>query len=144
MVYILCLDIERFMWNGISGKDARARDDIEGIHLDVKPKIGTVLYGGDEEIAAWEEFEIDDLEIGHQYILFLEFYATCAPGIFHGNGAHDDGFYFTVMGRMVEFECGAELDNRGMDALQETFPDDGLVGEEVESFVGLYIYAGMS
>ena len=29
-----------------------------------------------------------------------------------------------------------------MDAFQETFPNDGLVGEEVESFVGLYV--GMS
>ena len=41
------------------------------------------------------------------------------------------------MGRIVEFESGAELNNRSMDAFQETFPDDGLVSEEVESFVGL-------
>lgn len=46
------------------------------------------------------------------------------------------------MGRIVKFECRAELDNRSMDAFQETFPNDGLVGEEVESFVGLYV--GMS
>ena len=26
-----------------------------------------------------------------------------------------------------------------MDAFQEAFPNDGLVGEEVESFVGLYV-----
>jgi hypothetical protein len=43
------------------------------------------------------------------------------------------------VGRIVKFECGAELDYRGMDAFQETFPDDGLVGEEIESFVGLYM-----
>jgi hypothetical protein len=125
------------MWHGITGKEARARDDIQSIELDVETKIGTVLDGGDEEIAAGEEFEINDLEIGHQYILLFEFCATGAPGIFHSNSAHDDGLDFTVVGRIVEFESGAELDNRSMDAFQETFPDDGLVGEEVEGFVGL-------
>jgi len=137
MVHILCLNIKRFVRNTIAREEARARHDIQSIHLNKEAKIGPILDGGDKEFAAWEEFEIDDLEIGHEDILPLELCATGAPCIFHSNGAHDDGFDLTVVRRIVEFERGAELDDRRVDALEESLPDDGLIGEEVEGFARL-------
>jgi hypothetical protein len=41
------------------------------------------------------------------------------------------------MRRIVEFKRGAELDDRRVDALEESLPYNGLVCEEVESFVRL-------
>jgi hypothetical protein len=65
MVHILCLDIKRLVRNAIAREEARARYDIQSIDLNKEAKVGTVLNGRDKEFAAREEFEIDDLEVGH-------------------------------------------------------------------------------
>jgi len=94
---------------GQACQQAGSIHNIESIDEDIEPEVASVLCGSDQELAARQELEIDDLILGGQNSAFFDSWKISSPRSVKSTSACDKKLDLIVGGLLCELEGWAEL-----------------------------------